>query len=58
MLRGEARPYGFSEGVFALGESGRVFACVQTKPATAKRSKEVSKVASRTKVKQTEEEGD
>jgi hypothetical protein len=51
----ESKPYGFSEGVFAVGESGRVFACVQAKPATAKQSKEVSKVASRTKVKRTGE---
>jgi hypothetical protein len=53
--QGRVSPYGFSQGVFAIGDSGHVFACVQAKPATATQSKEVSKVEGRTVVRKTGE---
>jgi hypothetical protein len=43
-------PYGFAKGIFALGESGHVFASIQEKPPTTQNlSKELSKGMSRAK---------
>lgn len=47
----EKGTYGFSQGIFSIGDNGHVFASVQEKPPTAtKLSKDQSKVLSRTKV--------
>ena len=43
----ETTPYAFSTGVFQIGDSGQVFASIQDKPPTAKRSKDLSKLSPR-----------
>jgi|GEM_PF-1178597 len=51
----EEVPYGFTKGIFMLGESGHIFASIQEKPPTTQNlSKELSKGMSRTK---TDKEG-
>jgi hypothetical protein len=51
----EEVPYGFTKGIFMLGESGHIFASIQEKPPTTQKlSKELSKGMSRTK---TDKEG-